>query len=120
MADPAWSAPLPDGEGTVGYTNSVTVGTTQWDVTLDFQFRTPVPGNMSGTDLTSQPVARLVMSPMHAKALAEVIGGAIRAWEHKFGPLPDADVLLPGLSASLAEAQVEPEEPAPREAKEGK
>jgi len=103
MAEPVWSAPLDEANVGAGYTNSVTIGTTQWDVTLDFQFRTPAPGNAANAELPSQRVARLVMSPMHAKVLAEVIAGAIRAWEHNYGALPDAEVLLPGLTAKLAE-----------------
>lgn len=61
MTEPVWSAPLDMPDTGVSYTNGHTVGTTQWDVMLDFQVSVPTPGNPQPVP---QPVARLVMSPM--------------------------------------------------------
>jgi hypothetical protein len=78
MTQPGWSAPLDAPDTGVSYTNGITVGTTQWDFVLDFQVSVPVQGNPQPT---SQPVSRLVMSPMHAKVLVEVLQQAVKAWE---------------------------------------
>lgn len=103
MTESVWSAPLNPGDRGAAYTNSVNVALTQWDLTLDFQFATPAPGSPSGRSLegsnvpiASERVARLVMSPTHAKVLSEALTGAVAEWERRFGPLPDTSVLLPG------------------------
>jgi hypothetical protein len=67
----------------------------QWDITIDFQLATPperlAPGEIH---IEARPVARIVMSPTHAKVLAESIGTTVRDWEAKFGALPSVDQLL--------------------------
>lgn len=41
------------------------------------------------------------MSPMHAKALAEILGNAVEKWERQYGPLPAIEALLPDFVANL-------------------
>jgi hypothetical protein len=42
-----------------------------------------------------QRVARIVMSPTHAKVLAERIREAVSGWETRFGRLPTVNQLNP-------------------------
>jgi Protein of unknown function (DUF3467) len=113
VAETIWSAPLNPEDRGAAYTNSVNVGVTQWDLTLDFQFATPAPGSSSNpayanVPLATERVARLVMSPTHAKVLTEALRRAVAEWESRFGPMPDVSVLLPGLGAAQ-QPQPDPE-----------
>jgi hypothetical protein len=96
MTDPVWPAALdPSDRGTL-YANSVTMAGTQWDITMDFQLATPAPGTpVSETQLTPYRVARIIVSPTHAKVLAGLLTRAVTEWEEKFGKLPDASALMP-------------------------
>jgi len=98
MTEPAWSAPMG-----AAYANSVNVAFSQWDFTLDFQLAAPpAPGAEAGA-VSPTSVARVVMSPTHAKVVAELLSASVQGWEQRFGALPDAEILLPGLSDKLAE-----------------
>lgn len=74
------------------YVNGARIDYTQWDVTVDLLLSTPTgeippePGKESA--YATERVTRVIMSPMHAKALAESLSDAIRAWEAGFGALP--------------------------------
>ena len=71
-------------------------------MTLDFQLATPVKAASTGeSPFMVQRVARIVMSPTHAKVLAEIIKGAVGEWETRFGPLPDVAKLAPDPAAAL-------------------
>jgi hypothetical protein len=98
VAEAVWSAPLNPEDRAAAYTNSVNVALTQWDLTLDFQFATPAPGSSANVNppVTAERVARLVMSPTHAKVLSEALRNAVEEWERRFGQMPDISVLLPG------------------------
>ena len=79
------------------YTNGVAGQLSQWDITLFFQYNTaalPVTG--TAVEPVSQSVAKLVMSPQHAKALIAVVQDAVAKWERAFGDLPGLDKLIPG------------------------
>ncbi len=77
------------------YANSTGIAMSQWDITIDFQLATPPERLPPGeTRIEARPVARIVMSPTHAKVLAESISTTIRDWEGRFGALPSVDQLL--------------------------
>jgi hypothetical protein len=72
------------------YVNSVEISYSQWDMTFDFQLATPEKvAGAEEAQLQVQRVARIVVSPTHAKVLAENIREAVSGWEARFGPLPD-------------------------------
>ena len=80
------------------YVNSTDIAFTQYDLTLDFQLVSQEKVAPAGqAQLRAQRVARIVMSPTHAKVLAEMIRTAVSQWEGTFGPLPDTASLTPGL-----------------------
>jgi hypothetical protein len=126
MTEQAWPASMSAADVSADYTNSVNASFTQWDVTLDFRFVTPPPGGAEAgtagawTPGAGTPVARLVMSPMHAKVLAEVMSNAVQAWETRFSALPDIEVLSPGLRERFAQVLVENAPHPPSEAEESK
>jgi Protein of unknown function (DUF3467) len=74
------------------YVNGSRIDYTQWDMTFDFLLVTPadeIPEEAGAEPVyATERVARIIMSPMHAKALAARIGEAVEAWEKKFGRLP--------------------------------
>jgi hypothetical protein len=84
------------------YVNGAQVNFSAWDMTITFFAFAPAPSK-PGSDAegeevvaTGVPVARLVMSPMHAKGLAAVIQGVVQDWENQYGVLPEAERLLSG------------------------
>jgi len=71
------------------YVNSVEISYSQWDMTFDFQLATPEKvAGAEEAQLQVQRVARIVVSPTHAKVLSESIRDAVSGWETRFGPLP--------------------------------
>jgi Protein of unknown function (DUF3467) len=74
------------------YVNSVRIDYTQWDVTVDLLLITPagdIPAEAgSETTYATERVTRVIMSPMHARALAESLSETLNVWEGRFGPLP--------------------------------
>jgi hypothetical protein len=109
--EPEWQD---DAEVRSLYVNNTAIALSQWDVTVDFQLAAPPPRLTQGENLTeSRQVARIVMSPTHAKVLAESISKAVGDWEERFGALPSVDELLqrgqdqpdPPDSADAAEGQ---------------
>lgn len=74
------------------YVNGARIDYTQWDVTVDLLLSTPVgeisPESGKESAYVTERMTRVIMSPMHAKALAESLCDAIRAWEAGFGVLP--------------------------------
>jgi Protein of unknown function (DUF3467) len=106
MTEAIWSAPLDSGDRGASYTNSVIIGATQWDLTIDFQLTTPAPGStVSDPQFVAQRVARIVMSPTHAKVFAQFLGNAVGTWEGRFGPLPEAATLMPQPPAGTGEGE---------------
>jgi hypothetical protein len=78
------------------YVNGTEIAFSQWDMTLDFQLATPEKAAPGGElQFVAQRVARITMSPTHAKVLAEMIRNAVSDWEARFGPLPDVSSLTP-------------------------
>jgi hypothetical protein len=77
------------------YVNSTGIAMSQWDLTIDFQLATP-PDELSPgeTYRGARRVARIVMSPTHAKVIAESLSAAVRDWQERFGALPSVDELL--------------------------
>lgn len=74
------------------YVNGARIDYTQWDVTVDLLLSTPAgeipPEPGAEAAYATERMARVIMSPMHAKALAESLSDAVRAWESGFGALP--------------------------------
>jgi hypothetical protein len=72
------------------YVNSVRIDYTQWDVTVDLLLITPagdIPAEAgSQTTYATERVTRVIMSPMHAKALAESLGEAVKMWGGQIRP----------------------------------
>ena len=85
----AWTEVPGSPDAASRYVNTAEISYSQWDMTFDFQLATPekVPG-AEESELSLQRVARLVMSPTHAKVLAERIREAVSGWEARFGRLP--------------------------------
>lgn len=115
MPDAVWSAPLNPEDRGAAYTNSVNVALTQWDLTLDFQFATPAPGSAADVNppFAAERVARLVMSPTHAKVLSEALRNAVAEWESRFGQMPEISVLLPGGLQATQRPQPNPDQAEP-------
>jgi hypothetical protein len=74
------------------YVNGARIDYTRWDMTVDLLLVTPTgeipaePGKEP--EYATERMTRVIMSPMHAKALAESLSEAVRAWEARFGTLP--------------------------------
>jgi Protein of unknown function (DUF3467) len=101
----AWGIGQPASEEPPRYTNSANVAASQWDITVDFLLSSQAPGSTTEKPLVQQHrVVQVVMSPMHAKALAALLSGTLDNWEHKFGPLPSVDLLLPDLQRQLSQS----------------
>ena len=67
------------------YTNSAGVQTTPWDITIKF-------GKVieaSKAKLVVENQAEVVMSPQHAKSVAQLMDEQIKSYEAKHGPIPD-------------------------------
>lgn len=96
MTQPVWPESEDPSDSEPRYANSVTIGMSQWDLTIDFGLATPAPGSpVSEMQLTLRAVSRIVMSPTHAKVLAGLLTKTVGEWERQFGKLPKADVLMP-------------------------
>lgn len=99
----AWGIARPASDEPARYTNAVNVAASQWDVTVDFQLSSQAPGSTAERPVVQQHrVAQLVMSPMHAKALAALLTGTVTDWERKFGTLPSVSTLLPDLERQFS------------------
>jgi hypothetical protein len=88
-----WSG-FPGGDEPSRYVNSASIATSQWDVAIDFQHSSQVPGSFPQPQVEQRPVTRVVMSPMHAKAMAHFLDQAVSKWEETYGPLPTVDRLM--------------------------
>lgn len=83
------------------YVNSVNIAFSQWDMTLDFRLTTPDEITDAGeATLRVERATRILMSPTHAKVLADIIQRAVSEWETKYGPLPDVSRLWPQPAAT--------------------
>lgn len=102
--------PWADGPGVPGsaalYVNSAGIAFSQWDLTLDFQLATPPERLVPGVEaqVTTQRVARLVMSLTHAKVLARDLQAAVAQWETQFGALPTIEALMQRPAAASNES----------------
>jgi hypothetical protein len=63
------------------YANHVEVRSSVYDVMFVF--------NVQNGDAALQPVATIVMSPQHAKAMYALLDGTLRRYEQRYGMLPD-------------------------------
>lgn len=70
------------------------------DLTIDFQL--VAPDRDAGLGEPRQ-LARIMVSPMHAKALAAQLADAVQSWERRFGPLPDVAELLAAVGGARNE-----------------
>ena len=97
MPDPVWATPMDPSETAPRYSNGTNVAMSQWDLTIEFQQRYPVPEKaVSDQEWGARSVGRIVMSPTHAKVLAGLLSNALAKWEERFGPLPSEQMLLHG------------------------
>ena len=102
MTQPVWSESEDPSDSEPHYANSATIGMSQWDLTIDFGLATPAPGSpVSEMRLALRPVSRIVMSPTHAKVLAELLTKTVSDWERKFGRLPKTSALMPPAPVSV-------------------
>jgi hypothetical protein len=96
-------------EDTPKYVNGAQVGMTQWDLAIAFQLAFPAPDSTAENQhFTSQTVVRILVSPTHAKVLADVLAKAISDWESRFGPLPSIEQLTPRVPPEEAADQTPP------------
>jgi Protein of unknown function (DUF3467) len=86
---------LSGGDEPPRYSNAVNIATSQWDISIDFQLNTQASGSTpENLQVERRPVGRIVMSPMHAKALAHLLDDAVGRWEATYGELPSVAQLL--------------------------
>lgn len=74
------------------YANGLEIVLSQWDFTFYFShlFGARQPGTEGQPpQVVSQDVARIVMSPQHAKAALKVLQGHVDGYEQVNGPIPD-------------------------------
>jgi hypothetical protein len=92
--EPTWAAT--PGTAPLLYSNGANVAMSQWDMVIDFQQSAPPSGTLlQGQAWASRGVARIVISPTHAKVLADILNKAVRQWEAAYGELPPPEKLLP-------------------------
>jgi hypothetical protein len=68
------------------YANVVEFTTGPFDVTIDFGFKTPEQAKGMSPDWNH--VARVSMSPSHAKSMAKLLIDQIASYEQNFGVIP--------------------------------
>ena len=61
-----------------------------FDLTIDFGYKSPEQGRMQATGKPAEwhHVARITMSPAHAKSLLALLATQIQQYETQFGELP--------------------------------
>lgn len=88
---PRWSLQIPTGGsiGPVHYCNAAQVLATEWDVSLDFaQLVLGLPQEPGEPpSVTRNPLARIIMSPQHAKAFSELLRQQVADFERQHGEL---------------------------------
>ena len=72
------------------YSNATNVGWSIWDIRLTFAFAEAA----TEESLKLRQVAKIVMSPQHAKSLAGLLNSRLKIYEEKFGPLPDVSATI--------------------------
>lgn len=83
------------------YVNFCNVNHSAWEVDIDFgvmypPLRISVPREgEGGVDAHGQYVARLVMSPGHAKALVGLLSRTIVTFETEHGPIRSGEIRVP-------------------------
>jgi hypothetical protein len=83
------------------YTNSVQLQLSVFDLKLLFG----VIVSAAAPQPLMRPIAEVVMSPQHAKALAALLTAHVRGYENRFGQLPE----IPGLNeAEMAASELQP------------
>ena len=93
-------------EATAQYVNGAQIGMTQWDLAVAFTLSFPAPDStVENQRLTSQTVVRILVSPTHAKVLANLLTKAVSDWESKFGPLPSVEQLAPRMLPEVEAGQ---------------
>ena len=104
MPEPVWATPLDLADVAPRYANGTTVAMSQWDLTIEFQQRQPVHDkSVSDPEWDLRSIARIVMSPTHAKVLAEILSNSVATWEERFGPMPSTQTLLGGSVEEVSE-----------------
>ncbi|HEY1920506.1 MAG TPA: DUF3467 domain-containing protein [Streptosporangiaceae bacterium] len=95
MTDPVWATPSDPSDIAPRYANGVVVAMSQWDLTIEFQQRYPLPGKpVTDLEWPNRSIARIAMSPPHAKVLSELLSNAVNDYENRFGALPSTETLL--------------------------
>lgn len=89
---PSWSlqVPMGGGIGPIQYCNAAQVLATEWDVSLDFaQLVLTLPQQPGESpSVIRNPLARIIMSPQHAKAFSELLRQQVADYERQHGELP--------------------------------
>lgn len=78
----------PDGEIPVIYTNSMQLKISVFDLLLDLGVNIGIENDRARV----KPVARIIMSPQHAKVLASLLDTHVKAYEAAFGKIPEAAI----------------------------
>lgn len=68
------------------YANVIQITTGPFDMSLDFGYKTPERARAGSPDFDI--VARIVMSPSHAKAILPLLAKQIAEYENKVGTIP--------------------------------
>jgi hypothetical protein len=89
---PRWTVQVPTDAsvGLVQYCNAAQVIATEWDISLDFSQLVPFPPQEPGgqPSVARNTVARIIMSPQHAKAFSELLRQNVADYERQHGELP--------------------------------
>lgn len=89
---PNWSVQVPmgGGIGPVHYCNAAQILSTEWDVSFDFAQLVLALPQQSGEQpsVIRNPLARIIMSPQHAKAFLNLLGQQVADYERQHGEIP--------------------------------
>jgi hypothetical protein len=80
------------------YTNSTQMRVSVHDFVLTLGVAEPF-----GEENRTRAVARIIMSPQHAKAVTEILQKQLRLYEETFGPIPVSPVIGDSASEGMTE-----------------
>ena len=72
------------------YANNVRIYLSFFDVVLNFSEQIPLRRDADGDIVVAErPIARLALTPQHAKVLSVQLASQVERWESTFGEIPD-------------------------------
>ena len=75
------------------YSNSATIFTSPYDVQIAFSQKKPIQEDGKVTELIEE-VVRVIMSPIHAKTMLNILSAQIATYEKTFGEINDSAIKL--------------------------